>query len=112
VRGLAEYNTAVYRLSQLGPVFRSVDPELGGDVGSRLASMALYSTAKDLEWICLVLRDALLGDARSTAVLRNRTSSAGSDYERETYADAQKLIARVPPGFRATGPLATAMGFS
>ena len=112
VRGLAEYNHAAYRLSQLKPVFKFIDQMLGNDVASRLSYMALYSTAKDLMWICLVLRNALLGDDRALVILRSRTATAGSAYERETYADAQTLIGRVPPGFHATGSLAEALRFS
>jgi hypothetical protein len=74
--------------------------------------MALYSAAEDLAWISGVLLGALLGDVRSLAALEVATSSAGSDFERETYADARKLITRVPASFRATGSLAKALGFS
>jgi hypothetical protein len=112
VRGLAEYNRALYRLSQVTGVLDCIDQELGVRVSSRLAYMALYSAAEDLAWICGVLLGALLGDVRSLARLEVATSSAGSDFERETYADARKLITRVPASFRATGSLAKALGFS
>jgi hypothetical protein len=112
VKGVAEYNTAIYRLHQVTAVLQAVDANAGGDVASRLAYMALYSASEDIAELAWIIRAALLGDYRAIAVLKRRRSAAGSDYEAETLAGVQELVACVPEGFHATGDLARAWNIS
>lgn len=109
VRGVAEYNRALYRLSQVAAVLNEIDRDPGSDVSGRLAYMALYSEAQDISWLARVILGALLGDAESAATLKEATASAGSDYEREALADTQKLVEGSPQGFRASETLAQAL---
>ena len=110
--GLAEYNSAAFRLSQVTTVLKCLDSKLGGEVSGRLSYLAMYSRAQEISWLSGVLYGALLGDARSLANLKAAATDAGSDFERETLAGAQRLVALVPPAFHATGSLAKALGFS
>lgn len=110
VKGVAEYNRAIYRLSQVTAVLNGIDPDLGSDVSGRLAYMALYSDASDISWLARVILGALLGDAESAAKWKEAIASAGSDYEREALEDTQKLVERSPHSFRASKPLLQALG--
>ena len=112
VHGLAEYNSASYRLSQVTTVLKCLDSKLGDDVSGRLSYLALYSRAEEISWLSGVLYGALLGDPRSLVDLKAAATNAGSDFERETLAGAQRLVALVPPAFHATKSLAKALGFS
>jgi hypothetical protein len=112
VTGLAEYNLAVYRLSQAVSVMKSIDNELGSKVGGRLNQMALSSAAKDIAWIGLVILCGLLGDAASIARLELAAEEARSEFEQETLVAVQTLVARSPRNFATAGPLARALTVS
>jgi hypothetical protein len=112
IRGLTEYTWATFRLSQVTAVLRGLDAKLGQNVSSRLTYMSLYSAAEDIERIAGILYGALLGDGQAIADLKMAITKAGSDYERDTLAEVQRVIALVPRGFRAKGALAEAIGFS
>ncbi len=109
VRGLAEYNWAVYRLAQVRSVLVGIDSELGASVSSRLFGMALHSAAPDIAWYASVIMGALLGDTASIDALETATASASSEGERETLTDTRTLVARAPRTFQAGGPLADAL---
>ena len=111
VTGVAEYNTAIYRLRQVTAVLSAIDEEVGADAAGNLSYMALYSTAVDIAALVRDMRGALLGHRGSMDVLEDRHSAAGSEFEAETLAKVRGLVSRVPESFRATGELATAWGF-
>jgi hypothetical protein len=93
-------------------VLKCLDSKLGDDVSGRLSYLALYSRAEEISWLSGVLYGALLGDPRSLVDLKAAATNAGSDFERETLAGAQRLVALVQPAFHATKSLAKALGFS
>ena len=109
VTGLAEYNRAIYRLSQVTTVLKAIDSDLGSSVSSRLSYNALFSAPTDIVWLASRVMSGLLGNVKSVAALETAKVSGNSERYRETLADIQRLVARSPRSFQATGVLAESL---
>ena len=112
VTGVAEYNTARYRLKQVTNVLNAIADDSSAECATRFWEMALYSNAADLSQLALTMRSALLGHEASIAILKDRQAAAGSDYEAEALGEVRELLRRVPESFRASGAFAQAWGLA
>lgn len=111
VEGVGEYNAACYRLNQAIALLKALGGSGSADCASRLAYMALFSEAVDINRIATAIVTGALRSTRPTATLESMHAAATSDYERETLSDAIKIVSDTPKAFRADGLLARAWGY-
>ncbi len=110
VEGVAEYNAACYRLNQAITLLKALGGSSSADCTSRLAYMALFSEAVDINRIATAIVTGALRNTRPTAALESMRAAATSDYERETLSDSIKIVSNSPRAFRADESLARAWG--